>query len=129
MPKLLRIGLLAVILGAAAAPPAEGQQPRPAAVVEMSDRLVYEPATLRIQPGQTVTWRNTTQLVHTVTADPARAIVPAHASVPRGAATFDSGDIPPGGEFTHTFEVPGTYRYFCVPHELASMIGTIEVGP
>jgi plastocyanin len=33
----------------------------------------------------------------------------------------------PGAVFEHTFRVAGTYRYICVPHELAGMIGTVIV--
>ena len=35
--------------------------------------------------------------------------------------------MPPGGTFDYTFTVPGTYRYFYVPHEALGMIGTIVV--
>ena len=45
-----------------------------------------------------------------------------------GDASFDSGQLEPGATFSHTFRVPGTYRYFCVPHEVAGMIGTLIVG-
>jgi plastocyanin len=48
-------------------------------------------------------------------------------SLPKGAATFDSGFMPPGATFDYTFTVPGTYHYFCVPHEKAGMVGTIVV--
>jgi plastocyanin len=27
----------------------------------------------------------------------------------------------------HTFDVPGTYQYFCIPHEMAGMTGTVVV--
>ena len=40
---------------------------------------------------------------------------------------FDSGFIPPGGDYSYTFTVPGRYRYFCLPHEKAGMVGVIVV--
>ncbi len=36
--------------------------------------------------------------------------------------TYDAGY-----EFSHTFEVPGKYEYYCVPHETAGMKGAIIV--
>lgn len=35
----------------------------------------------------------------------------------------------PKTTFEHTFAVPGTYRYFCIPHEGAKMQGTVIVRP
>ena len=52
---------------------------------------------------------------------------PEDTSMPKGAVAFDSGFIPPGGDYSYTFTVPGTYRYFCLPHEKAGMVGVIVV--
>ncbi len=45
----------------------------------------------------------------------------------KGAAAFDSGFIPPGGDYSYTYTVPGTYRRFCLPHEKAGMVGVVVV--
>jgi plastocyanin len=66
-------------------------------------------------------------IVHTVTADPEEATVEKSVHLPDGAAPFDSGDLDRGETFTYTFETPGTYRYFCIPHEGAKMFGTVVV--
>jgi plastocyanin len=66
-------------------------------------------------------------VVHTVTADPARAFDASRVNLPEGASTFDSGDLAPGATFEHTFTVAGEYRYICVPHELAGMLGVVIV--
>lgn len=98
------------------------------AEVTMSNRLTFEPRTLRIRAGQTVVWRNTSEVIHTVTADPSKAANRANVQLPAGAAAFDSGDMPPGAVFRHTFTTPGEYRYICIPHEVAGgMLGTIVV--
>ena len=47
--------------------------------------------------------------------------------VPVGAEPFDSGNIDAGGSYSYTFNVPGTYQYVCLPHELAGMIGVVVV--
>jgi plastocyanin len=102
----------------------------PAAVlVEMDNRMNYLPDTVRVSVGERVLWRNTSDLVHTVTADPARAELPGSVRLPPGAAAFDSGDMRPGEEFAHVFVEPGEYRYFCVPHERVGMVGVVIVTP
>lgn len=99
----------------------------PAATVEMTNTLNYEPASVTIQAGDTVKWLNTSQLVHTVTADPDEAKNDDSVALPDGAEPFDSGELAANETFTHTFEEPGTYKYFCIPHEAAGMIGTVIV--
>ena len=113
----------------AAAAPAGHPAAGDTVVVTMTNALVYEPAELRIRAGQTVLWRNTSQIAHTVTADPERAAAEESVRLPNGAEPFDSGDMAPGAEFSRTFTVAGAYTYFCVPHELAGMVGTLTVEP
>lgn len=76
----------------------------------------FTPGELTVETGTTVTWINESQLVHTVTSG-----TPGE---PDGL--FDSGNVSPGGEFAYTFDEPGTYDYFCIPHQ-PSMTGTITV--
>jgi plastocyanin len=99
------------------------------AVVGMTDGLRFSPDTIVVRAGDTVVWRNTSGVPHTVTADAAQAGNPANVRLPQGASPFDSGVMQPGAEFRHTFTVPGEYRYFCRPHEGAGMIGTVIVDP
>ena len=95
--------------------------------VIMTNKLTFEPKKVTIYVGDTVEWENKSFLVHTVTADPSLATIEGSAALPPGAKPFNSGDIPPGGKFSHTFTKPGKYRYFCIPHEGAKMIGEIIV--
>lgn len=95
--------------------------------VGMSNRLLFTPDTVRIRVGETVLWRNTSVLPHTVTADPTKVANAQNVILPAGAAAFDSGNMDPDATFSHTFTVAGTYRYVCVPHELANMIGVVIV--
>jgi len=95
--------------------------------VTMTNDLRYAPEALEVQVGETVTWVNDTPLIHTVTADPAQAQDAANVRLPEGADTFDSGDMRPGDRFSHTFQVPGEYVYFCIPHEGAGMVGRVVV--
>ncbi len=99
-----------------------------AAEVTMNDRLRFTSETVRIRTGQAVRWTNTSNLIHTVTADPYKANNANSVGLPSGAQPFDSGDLRPGDVFTHTFTQPGTYRYFCIPHEGAGMVATVIVS-
>lgn len=98
------------------------------AVVEMTDDLRFVPAQLTVKVGDTVTWRNTGSIVHTATDDPSKAQDPANASLPNGAEPWDSGNIAGGEQWSYTFETPGEYTYFCIPHELAGMVARLTVA-
>src|SRR2546423_1400499 len=69
----------------------------------------FEPDTIHIKAGQTVEFRNTAVITHSVTDDPKLAMDAQDASEPGGAVPFTSGDIPPGQIYTATFTQPGTY--------------------
>jgi plastocyanin len=101
--------------------------PHEAAVVEMTNALRYVPREIKIAVGQTVKWRNTSHFTHTVTCDPSLAGDPRDVQLPEGAEPFNSGVMRPGAAFRYTFTTPGRYKYFCIPHEYADMVGTVEV--
>ncbi len=112
-----------------AEPEADEEEAEADAVVKMTDDWTYEPEKVTIEAGQTIRWDCDSTYMHTVTADPKEANDREHVKLPEGAETFDSGEIQPGESFSRTFNVPGHYRYFCIPHEAAGMIGEIEVTP
>jgi plastocyanin len=99
---------------------------RPARVVQMGDNE-FEPSRVTIAVGQAIEWKNNTGDPHTVTLAPDRALVPADAGLPAGAQPFDSGTVPAGMSYRHTFTTPGTYRYFCTLHEGNGMVGEVVV--
>ena len=96
--------------------------------VEMTDNLRFAPTEIAIKAGDTVEWRNIGSIGHTVTADPGRAPGSKNIELPAGAETFDSGWVKGGQLFRYTFTEPGVYRYVCLPHEGARMLGTVIVG-
>ena len=113
----------------------QGAKQQPQAVVEdgvivikLNNKLRFVPAEIRIQVGDTVEWRNVQSFPHTVTADPKRAANSRNVELPDGAAPFDSGWMRGGQSFRYTFSKPGVYRYVCLPHERARMLGTVIVG-
>jgi plastocyanin len=100
-------------------------------IVKMTNELRFAPASVTVTVGQTLTWVNASSLPHTTTDDPAKNPVaqahPEYAQLPAGAAPWDSGLLQPGESFSQSFTVPGTYHYFCIPHVLSGMRGTITV--
>jgi len=64
----------------------------------------FEPSTITVAPGTTVTWQNTDSVPHRVVVDP----YPIHT----GLAGFDSGQpIEPGESFSFTFARAGEWPY------------------
>ncbi len=103
--------------------------PEKTVTIKMTNDMTFQPDALTILVGTTVRWENPSKDEHTVTADPKRATDAKDVSLPAGATPFDSGKIAPGGVYSHTFTVPGTYKYVCIPHEEMGMLGRIEVKP
>ncbi len=78
-------------------------------IVEIRDNS-YQPSSITIPAGTTVTWINKDSVEHTVTATD---------------VSFDSGNIARDGRFNLTFSRPGKYQYQCLIH--ASMVGEVIV--
>jgi plastocyanin len=73
--------------------------------------FAFSVGTLTVASGTTVTWTNNDGTTHTVTADD---------------NSFDSGNIAPGGTFSHKFTSAGTVAYHCAIH--TSMKASIVVN-
>ena len=88
----------------------------------------FDPVGLYIQKGQTVRWQGR-KWGTTVTA-----YHPSNDNhelrIPENAQPFDSGLLGQtiGNTFEWTFDVEGTYDYFCRNHEILGMVGRIVVG-
>ena len=76
--------------------------------------IAFNPQSLTVSAGTTVTWTNNDQVQHTVTWDD---------------QSVNSGLLNQGETFSYTFDTPGTYGYFCIPHGSpgSGMFGTITV--
>ncbi|MCW5720611.1 MAG: pseudoazurin [Devosia sp.] len=78
--------------------------------------MVFEPAYLQIEPGDTVTFLPT---------DKSHNVETIKDMIPEGAAAFKSKI---NETFTVTFDVPGVYGIKCTPHFAMGMAGMIFVG-
>ena len=85
----------------------------------------YKPAALTVQRGTKVVWQNMTLVPHDVKRCTKAAC---KVSPGTGADTkFGSSMIGPKKTYAYTFNQPGTYVYYCVPHGYVAMHGTIIV--
>lgn len=127
MTKLRAIGV-ATLLSLAAAAPALGREgPQPAAVVNITFGLKFEPPQVRVRAGEAVEWRNKAFLEHTVSFG-AEGEGPM-AVLPEGVEPFDSGPISAGGAWRHTFEKPGRYPFVSRAYAEQGMRGMVIVVP
>lgn len=75
----------------------------------------YDPASLTVKAGQTVTWLSLSTTAHSVASSDMNP-------------PFDSGGITTGGTFTVTFQTPGTYHYHSTADPAGSAFsGTVTV--
>ncbi|MER3484929.1 MAG: hypothetical protein C4345_02065 [Chloroflexota bacterium] len=81
-------------------------------VISMVDDR-FDPTSITIKSGTTVIWENRGADWHSV------------ASFDR---SFESQQVAPGSSFSHTFTVPGVYKFICKHHARQGMIGTIIVS-
>ncbi len=108
--------------------------PSDSRTVGMSDDFAFDPDTATVQAGGTVTWENDSDVSHTVTAsedgipDDATYFASGGFDSERAARNdMDDGLVAPGDDYEHTFEVSGTYDYYCIPHEGSGMAGRVRV--
>ena len=96
---------------ALASPAAFAAEATPAAAVEIHN-MKYNPQTLTVAVGTTVTWVNEDPSPHTVTDK---------------GKVFRSAALDTKDSFSYTFATPGEFTYFCTLHPM--MVGKIIVKP
>jgi len=91
-------------------------------------RVGFDPLGVHVEPGQAIRWINRDPgNAHTATAYHP-GVMDRPRRIPGGAEVWDSDYLLPGESFTVTLRTPGVYDYYCVPHEMAGMVGRIVVG-
>ena len=78
----------------------QAASPPQAVLVEIRN-YAFNPDSITVPAGTTVTWRNFDAVQHTATSTTGK---------------FDSGIIGPGKNYSYTFQDPGTYDYYCTIH-------------
>ena len=106
---LVALSLMTMVLIVPTAGAQQGQN-----VTVMMEDNYFEAANITVPAGSTVTWVHNGNNPHTTTSYD---------------GLWDSGIIQggSGGSFSFTFNEPGTYEYFCRPHENQGMVGSVTV--
>ncbi len=77
----------------------------------VADNFSFSPATAAVAPGATVTWTNRDDVPHNIVSTDQK---------------FKSPVLDTDEQFSHTFDAPGTYKYFCSIHP--KMTGQVLVA-
>ncbi len=75
--------------------------------------IAFNPSSLTVTVGTTVTWTNDDSTSHDVTFT--------------DIAGVDSGTMSRGQTFSYTFNTAGTFHYYCKIHGASAMSGTVTV--
>jgi plastocyanin len=77
--------------------------------------MAFNPASVSVTAGTTITWTNKDAIGHTVTSD---------------TGLFDSGTVAASGTYQYTFSTAGTFSYHCKIHPgmTASVTVTAATG-
>lgn len=129
---IILTGCLALAIGGPACSASSGKTA--GNTVSMTGARRFEPEVLTVKKGTTITFINDSEEPHSVTGYSER--------IPDGARFFSTGGfsteqqardnvtetlIQQGDTFDLQLTKPGTYGYFCIPHESQGMTGTIVV--
>jgi len=98
------------------------------AMITDEDQYYFDPIGIAVGSGGTVTWTNESGS-HSATAytegNPQSEVT----RIPEDAEGWNSETLSEqGATFSHTFDVDGTYDYYCIPHKSLEMVGRVVVG-
>jgi plastocyanin len=107
IPLVAALAALALTAGCGG----EGETSQPVATTEvaMAKSYRFDPKTIEVEAGATVTWTNEDNFTHTVQVD-----------------GQEDHEVEPGGSVSITFDEPGTYHYVCRLHR-SDMDGEVIV--
>jgi plastocyanin len=107
MTRSAYFGLAFILLASATGAAALAAEPGEVTI----DNFSFNPATITVKPGETVTWTNRDDIPHNVRES--------------GGNDFKCGVMDTGEKCTASFKTPGEYKYFCALHP--HMVGTVIV--
>ncbi|MFL5893652.1 MAG: plastocyanin/azurin family copper-binding protein [Thermoleophilaceae bacterium] len=131
----MRVWVTALLAGIVAAAlvagfPAFGAADHAVAAVNASG---WNPSTVTIDPGDSVTWSNGTAFMHNVCVAKPGDTPASFGSDPAGTSCTEFRNGVPASDWSvnstnsHLFATAGTYSYICQQH--TGMKGTVQVGP
>jgi plastocyanin len=109
VPALLATALAAAALAAGCGGAGASAEPVATTEVEMVKSYRFDPKTIEVEAGSTVTWTNQDNFTHTVEVE-----------------GQEDHKVERGEQVSITFDQPGTYEYVCTLHS-QDMTGTVVV--
>lgn len=110
------------VVGASGAATAQEGGGSKTVAVGPNGEFVFEPETVYVAPGQTVTWEWKSDFHNIVVeSQPEGANWEGTAGGPQ--TTYNTGHV-----YEHSFDTKGTYEYFCQPHKAQGMVGEVVVN-
>jgi len=76
--------------------------------------MAFNPSTITVAIGTTITWTNKDTIAHTITSD---------------SSLFNSGSVSSGGTYTYKFLSAGTFSYHCTIHPLMTAKVVVTAAP
>ena len=107
--RLAFVAVLALVLVAAGCGESESSEPLATTEVSMAKSYVFEPKTIEVEAGATVTWTNDDNFTHTVQVD-----------------GQEDHKVEQDESVSIAFDTPGTYHYVCTLHR-QDMYGEVIV--
>ena len=105
-----------------------GGAPNTVEMVTEGSEYYFDPVGLFVEPGETISFVNQAG-AHSSTAYAEGNGGAEVRRIPQDAEAWNSEILTESGaSFDHTFEVTGTYDYFCIPHKTLGMVGRLVVG-
>ena len=111
--KLFSTGVLAILLAAigfVSCHKSNNSSNAPSVASVSIKNMAFNPGSVSVTTGATITWMNSDTTIHTVTADD---------------GSFNSGNIAVGATYTKVFSTTGIFSYHCILHP--EMTGKVVV--
>jgi len=102
MRKYISMLMLASVCAALAMGAVRAADTAPPALQVKIFNYKFDPETVTVAPGTTVTWTNKDEIPHTLASTDKSF---------QGSGGLDTGD-----SYSYTFTKPGTYSYYCTLH-------------
>ena len=105
------VGAVLLVIALAGCGSAAPEGPADTDRVDLPKSYRFDPVSIKVSAGPTVTWTNNDQFTHTVRLLEDEEVI---------------GEMKPGETLEHSFDEPGEYRYDCSLHP-KDMKGTVTV--